>query len=98
MKYEQIAMIDGLKPYKQPSRREKELRSFCGKFQRWSDKQAQDETTADGKCGYMRCCDYCLSSVEKNPCAKAMRAYLRKENINIDLSKPFNEIMKELDY
>lgn len=41
---EQLVMISGIKPYKTPSQKEKELRSFCGKFQRWSDKQWEDIT------------------------------------------------------
>ncbi len=93
----QLAMIDGIK-YKPLSEKEKELRRFCNKFQRWSDKKAQDGLTADGKCGYMNCCNYCKGSFEKNPCAKAMRYFLKVEKINIDLSKPFEDIMEVLDY
>ncbi len=95
---EQLAMFSGLKPYKTPSQKEKELRSFCGKFQRWSDRKSQIETTADGKCGYMNCCNYCKSSGEKKPCAKAMRQYLKVEKIDIDLSQPFEKVMEVLDY
>ena len=94
----QLSMFDGVKPYKTLSQKEKELRSFCSKFQRWSDKKAQEETTADGKCGYMNCCNYCKSAGERTPCEKAMRAYLKTEKINIDLSKSFEEVMKILDY
>lgn len=95
---EQLVMISGIKPYKTPSQKEKELRSFCGKFQRWSDKKSQIGTTADGKCGYMNCCNYCKSSADKNPCAKAMRYYLKAEKIAIDLSQSFEKVMEVLDY
>ena len=102
----QMVMFDGIS-LSRTTQRERELKSFCLKFQRWSDKQKDNESTHYGKCGYMRCCDYCEDVGAKNPCAKAMRKFLKLKKVDwsvykalidvIDLSQPFEKIIEDLD-
>lgn len=63
---------------------DKAKRNWEGRFQRWSDKIAQDGTTPYGKCGYGSMCDYCENNDYGRPCARALNEMCRDSNIKID--------------
>jgi hypothetical protein len=58
----------------------KERRNWENGFQRWSDKQHEDEVTPFGKCGYGSMCDYCVDNSYGRPCVRALNKMLREEN------------------
>lgn len=66
------------------SAEQKAKRNFLARFQRWCDKEADDETTATGMCGWGDPCDYCADSSVKSPCAKALNAMIKETGIQID--------------
>ena len=53
-------------------------------FQRWSNKQAQDERTAIGICGFGVICDWCDDNTYGRPCVRALNAMCREKRISID--------------
>lgn len=56
-------------------------------FQRWSNKNSQDELTPLGKCGYSAICDFCKDNAFGRPCVRALNAMCREINISIDYTK-----------
>lgn len=65
----------------------KAKRNWENAFQRWSDMQAQDETSSQGKCGYSLICDWCKDNHYGKPCVRALNAMCREKRITIDYSK-----------
>lgn len=65
----------------------KEKRNWENAFQRWCNKQAQNETDPLGICGYGSICDYCEDNTYGKPCVRALNELLRAEEITIDYSK-----------
>lgn len=59
-------------------------RNWENAFQRWSDKEAQDGTTPNGKCGFSEICDYCHNNNYGRPCVRALNDMLRKKRKKID--------------
>ena len=62
----------------------KKKRNWENAFQRWSNKEAQDETSPLGVCGYGGICDYCTDNHMGRPCVRALNAKARKKRIQID--------------
>lgn len=65
-------------------------RSWEDRFQRWSDKKANDKAYQSepyGKCGYGTICDYCEDNSYGRPCVRALNALLREEGKTIDYQK-----------
>lgn len=69
------------------SKIDKLKRNWENRFQRWSDKMAEDGTVPEGKCGYGLMCDYCEENTYGRPCVRALNEYLRIANIKIDYEK-----------
>lgn len=62
-------------------------RNWENAFQRWSDREALNEITPNGKCGFSEICDYCESDNNKfyaKPCVRALNDMLRKTRRKID--------------
>jgi hypothetical protein len=59
-------------------------RNWLNAFQRWCDREGQDEYTSLGICGYGAMCDYCEDSGKPKPCARALKAMLRETGRTID--------------
>ncbi len=59
-------------------------RSWESAFQRWSDKNSHDGTTALGCCGYGRICNYCTDNDKGRPCVRALNAMAREKRLVID--------------
>ena len=70
------------KPFKKQINKAK--RNFENRFQRWSDKQAQDETTSNGKCGYGFICDYCDGKHNGRECIRALNSALKDKKLIIN--------------
>lgn len=80
-----------VKPIPKPINKEK--RNWENAFQRWSNKEAQDETNSNGVCGYGSMCDYCEDNTYGRPCVRALNEMCKVKNIKIDYSKrEFNKI------
>lgn len=62
----------------------KQKRKWENAFQKWSDKEAQDGTTSDGKCGYGEVCRYCENNDYGRPCVRALNQMLRETRKKID--------------
>lgn len=82
---EQIALFD-VQP-KPPKQCNKQKKNWENGFQRWSDKEAQDGTTPNGKCGYGSMCDYCEDNSYGRPCVRALNEMCRYRRITIDYGK-----------
>ena len=67
-----------------PKRKDKKRDAWNRRFQRWSNKQSQDETTPNGKCGYGYICDWCKDNSYGNPCVRALNTMLREKRRSID--------------
>lgn len=65
----------------------KAKRNWENAFQRWSDMQAQDETSSQGKCGHSLICNWCKDNHYGKPCVRALNAMCREKRITIDYSK-----------
>ena len=61
-------------------------RNWENAFQRWSNKESQDGTTPNGKCGFSEICDYCdtYNFDHGRPCVRALNDMLRKTRKKID--------------
>lgn len=73
---------------------DKERKNWENRFQRWSDRKAQDGATPDGKCGYGKICEYCENNDYGRPCVRALKAYAKNTGYIInydsdDFYKPF---------
>lgn len=77
----QITFLDVTKA-DEPDKRIK--RNWENRFQRWSDKQAQDPATPLGKCGYGEICECCCENDHGRPCVRALNDMLRKKRKKID--------------
>lgn len=66
---------------------DKVKRNWENRFQRWSNKMADDGTIPEGKCGYGLMCDYCSDNDIGRPCVRALNEYLRIANKKIDYEK-----------
>ena len=75
-------------PYDSPPRKkpDKIKRNWQDRFQRWSNKESQNELTSRGKCGYGVMCDYCDNNTYGNPCVRALIEMLKDKSLNIDYS------------
>ena len=74
----------------------KKKRVWENAFQRWSNEESADGTTAYGVCGYGSMCDWCEDNSYGRPCVRALNARCRDrhERINyndIDFLKVWNE-------
>lgn len=68
-------------------------RNWENAFQKWSNKNAQDESSPLGICGYSSMCDYCTDNTHGRPCVRALNAMCRDIGITIDYNKQnFKEI------
>jgi hypothetical protein len=65
------------------SAEQKAKRNFLARFQRWSDKRADDPTTSEGKCGYGKPCDYCVND-SPNPCSRALNRMIKETGVTIN--------------
>ena len=65
----------------------KEKRNWENRFQRWIDKEWQDETTPTGMCGFGAICDYCKDNDKGRPCVRALNLMCKEENKHIDYTK-----------
>lgn len=80
--------IDGLPAKESSSQADKNLkRNWENGFQKWSNEQAQDGSTALGKCGYSDICDYCTDNCYGRPCVRALNEMCRDRKIKIDYTK-----------
>ena len=82
---EQLSLYDV--PPAPPKQCDKQKRNWENGFQRWSDKEAQDGTTPNGKCGYGSMCDYCEDNSYGRPCVRALNEMCRYRRITIDYGK-----------
>ena len=74
-----------------PEQKQKQKRNWENAFQRWCDKQLEDDTTSLGKCGYGFMCDWCDGEGGGRPCVRALNAMCRELKIVIDYSnRDFN--------
>lgn len=73
---------DDAPPQKKP--KDKKRFAWENAFQRWSDRNSQDGTTALGCCGYGRICDYCTDNDKGRPCVRALNAMVREKRLVID--------------
>lgn len=73
-------------PYENPPSKpiNKEKRNWENRFQRWIDKEWQDETTPEGMCGFGAICDYCKDNDYGKPCVRALNAYCKENKKRID--------------
>lgn len=62
-------------------------RNWENGFQRWSNDQAQDGSTPNGKCGHSYICDYCTDNHYGRPCVRALNAMCRDCRTTIDYEK-----------
>lgn len=62
----------------------KQKRNWENAFQRWSNKEAQDELNPTGICGFGSMCDYCGDNSYGKPCVRALNKLCREKNITID--------------
>lgn len=53
-------------------------------FQRWSNREAQNELDPLGICGFGSMCGYCEDNTFGRPCVRALNAMCKAENITID--------------
>lgn len=67
-----------------PKPTDKAKRNWENAFQRWSNKQAQNERDPLGICGFGSMCDYCEDNTYGRPCVRALNEMCRKQNITID--------------
>ena len=70
---------------------DKDKRNWENGFQRWSDKESQDETTPCGKCGYGSMCDFCKNNTYGRPCVRALNDMRKKHNLTIDYKNKTDE-------
>lgn len=59
-------------------------RNWENAFQRWSDKEHDNEVTPNGKCGYGYICDYCSDQSKGRPCVHALNTMLREKKKAVD--------------
>lgn len=64
----------------------KKKREWENAFQKWSNEQFKDGTTAYGACGYGSICDWCTDNSYGRPCVRALNAMCREKAITIDYS------------
>lgn len=83
---EQFALYAGAEAVK-PRQTDTVRRKWENGFQRWSNKEAQDESTSIGVCGYGYMCDYCEDNTYGRPCVRALNAMCREKRITIDYEK-----------
>ena len=70
-------------------------RNWENAFQRWSDKQQQDELTEYGACGYGAMCDYCEDVSYGRPCVRALNQMCKETGIVINYYvRDFEEIWR----
>lgn len=82
---DQITLFGGNIPAKRSrSSEQKAKRNFLARFQRWSDKMADDPTTSEGKCGYGKPCDYCVNDWARSACSRALNRMIKETGIQID--------------
>ena len=75
-------------------------RNWENAFQKWSNDEAQDESSPLGICGYGFMCDYCTDNSHGRPCVRALNAICRDKGIVIDYNnRNFEEVwcMRESD-
>lgn len=77
--------------YKPPPKHNNERRKWNTAFQKWSDTEAQDGTTANGKCGYGSMCDYCTDSFKGKPCARAVNKMFKELQLSINYTNRTEE-------
>lgn len=63
---------------------DKVKRNWESRFQRWCDKQFQEDGTPVGKCGLGMICDYCTDNHYGRPCVRALNEMLRENHLEID--------------
>ena len=72
MNCEQYNLFGGCEEPPTPKpKTDKQKRNWENRFQRWSNKMADDGTTPEGKCGYGLMCDYCSDNNIGRPCVRA---------------------------
>ena len=77
----------------EPKPENKAKRNWENAFQRWCNKEAQDETNPTGICGYSSICDYCKDNHKGRPCVRALNAMCRDKLIHINYNeRDFEEI------
>lgn len=77
----------------EPKPKNKAKRNWENAFQRWSNKEAQDETNPKGICGYSSICEYCKDNTKGRPCVRALNAMCRDKLIHINYNeRDFEEI------
>lgn len=64
----------------------KERRAWENAFQRWINKNSQDESNPLGICGWGRICYWCYDNSNGRPCVRALNAMCREKRIEIDYS------------
>lgn len=82
MANEQLSLYDV--PHEPPKQDNKQKKNWENGFQRWSDNEAQDGTTPNGKCGYGSMCDFCEDNTYGRPCMRALNDMCRRKRITID--------------
>ncbi len=65
----------------------KEKTAFERRFQKWCDKESEDETTSYGMCGFGEICDWCKDNSYGRPCVRALNAMLREKGRVLDYSR-----------
>ena len=69
----------------------KERTSWNRAFQKWSNTEMQDGTTANGKCGYGSMCDYCEGYIYGNPCIRALNSMIKEFKLRINYTNRTEE-------
>ena len=80
---EQIALYAVTEKPK-PKIDDKKKRNWENGFQRWSDREFQNGSTAYGSCGYGSMCDYCEDNSYGRPCVRALNEMCREKGVTID--------------
>lgn len=85
--------IFGVAPVSDECERKNAKRRWENAFQKWSDEQAQDGITPNGKCGYGSMCDWCEDNSYGRPCVRALNKMCRERGIKIDYAdRDFEQI------
>lgn len=66
---------------------DKVKRNWENRFQRWCNRESQDEVTSMGICGFGEMCDYCKDNSYGRPCVRALNEMLRERNLTIDYER-----------
>jgi len=63
------------------------IRNWENAFQRWCNKNAEDERTSTGICGFGAMCDWCSDNSYGRPCVRALNAMCKEKRTQINYSK-----------